>query len=101
MKYPGYYTKPELDRRGWAKKMYDDYLPEPHKRVPNPVNPGFASMRLYDRKVVEEIEACPYFQAYYKWTNEKFRPLMKKVAAERKERRAQAQAEAERQAAPA
>jgi hypothetical protein len=98
MKYPGYYTKPELDRRGWAKKMYDDYLPEPHKRVPNPVNPGFAPMKLYDRKVVEEIESCPYFQAYFTWSNEKFRPKMREVAAELKARRAKAKAEAEQQA---
>lgn len=81
----GYYTKKELSERGWTKKMFADYLPEPHKRIPNRFHPNGGEICLYEKDVVERIEADPKFQQYKKWTEEKFRPIMREVAKKRKE----------------
>lgn len=86
MKFKGYYTKKELEARGWTIKMFKDYLPEPHKRVPNPINPDYAPMGLYKQEVVEAIEATSKFQTYKTWTDHVFRPRMREAARERKER---------------
>lgn len=88
MGYEGYFTKKELERRGWTIKMFADHLPEPHRKVPNPRSPAFAPMGLYDRTIVEKIEATPAFQDYMEWTQKKFRPIMREAARKLKERRA-------------
>ncbi len=81
--FEGYYSKKELSERGWTIKMFKDHLPKPHKCVPNPFNPNWGQMNLYEVKVVEAIEADPKFQQYKKWTDEKFRPIMREVAKKR------------------
>jgi len=42
-------------------------------------------MHLYEENVVDRIEADPKFQQYKKWTEEKFRPIMREVAKKRAE----------------
>ena len=82
MKYDGYFTKKELEAKGWTIKMFTDYLPKPHKTVPNPVNPSWAPMGLYEKSVVLEIESSQKFQDYKEWTVP-FRSRMREVAAKR------------------
>jgi len=81
----GFYTRKELCERGWTIKMFKDHLPKPHKRIPNPFNPNWGEMHLYEKNVVDRIEADPKFQQYKKWTEEKFRPIMREVAKKRAE----------------
>lgn len=88
MRYPDHFTKKEMKERDWTKKMFEDYFPEPHLRVPNPLNPDWAQLCLYEKKAVLEVEQTPRFQWYLKWTRDKFRPRMREVAAQRKERMA-------------
>lgn len=86
MQYEGYYTKTELKKRGWTIKLFDDHLPEPHKKVPNPINPDWAQMGLYDKKIVEKIEADSDFQNYKHWAA-KHSARMREVALKRKDSR--------------
>ncbi len=87
MKFEEFYTKKELEAKGWTIKMFKDHLPEPHKKVPNPINKDWSSMGLYDKAIVDEIEATSKFQAYKAWTDNVFRPRMREVAREQKARR--------------
>jgi hypothetical protein len=85
------------ENRKWTIRLKRVFLPEPHLVIRNPYNSAWSDMKLYDLKIVEEIEALPRFQAYQPWGNW-FSEHMKKLA---QERRAQAQADAKRQAPPA
>jgi hypothetical protein len=53
MKFEGFYTKKQLEKRGWTIRMFRDHLPQPHKKVANPYYPDGHPMGLYDRKIVE------------------------------------------------
>ena len=86
MNHEGFYTKKELEAKGWTKKMFKDHLPEPHKKIPNPFNAAWAPMGLYDKEIVEALEDDPVFQGYKEWTVG-FRARMKEVARETKARR--------------
>lgn len=86
MSYKGYYTRKQLDARGWSIKLFKVYLPKPHKTATNPVNPAFAPMALYDEKIVEQIEADPEFQRYKEWSVG-FRARMCEVTGKKSESR--------------
>ncbi len=89
------------EQRKWTIKLLRDFMPEPHLVIPNPYNSAWSDMKLYDLRIVGEIEALPRFQAYQPWGNW-FSEHMKKLAQERRaQAQAQAQAEAGRQAPPA
>ena len=84
MKFVGFFTMKEMEVRGWTPKLFEVYLPEPHKRVANPYHHG-GTIRLYDKALVEAIEQTPKFQEYWHWTNDKFRPRMREVVKKRAE----------------
>ena len=88
MLFPGYFTKADLKRRGIPDRLIDGFFPEPHRRVDNPLNVNWAPVCLYDRKVVEEVEADPGFQARKRCAN-KFQAHMKVCMRKARERRAE------------
>ena len=60
-----YMAKCSLKRRGWTKKMINDFYPTPSLEVPNPHYRNAASMKLYKISKVEGIEQTEPFKIYW------------------------------------
>jgi hypothetical protein len=86
------------EKRKWTIRLKREFLPEPHLVIPNPHNPAWSDMKLFDLRIVQEIEQLPEFKGYQPWGNW-FSGHMKKLAQER--RAAQSHAAETQQAAPA
>lgn len=57
-------AKCSLKRRGWTKKMINDFYPTPSLELPNPYYRNAASMKLYKISKVEGIEQTEPFKTY-------------------------------------
>ena len=71
------------ENRKWTIKLRREFLPEPHLVIPNPYNPAWSDMKLYDLRIVEELEQLPEFKGYKPWGNW-FSDHMKALARERR-----------------
>ena len=65
MKDKKFIAKCSLKRRGWTKKMINDFYPIPSLELPNPYYRSAASMKLYKISKVEGIEQTEPFKAYW------------------------------------
>ena len=73
-----------LKRRGWTIKLIADFKPEHDAEAPNPINPDWATQKLYRLETIQEIERDEYFQRRKRWANW-FQGHMKELARQRKE----------------
>lgn len=65
IKIKQYIAKCSLKRRGWTKKMINDFYPTPSLEVPNPYYRNAASMKLYKISKVKGIEQTEPFKTYW------------------------------------
>ena len=79
-----YINLAELKRRGWTIKLIADFKPEHDAEAPNPINPDWATQKLYRLETIQEIERDEYFQRRKRWANW-FQGHMKELARQRKE----------------